>query len=279
MMPTKWIAGWLLVACAASAPAQVGPDISSAEIVARNAAARGGTEAWRKIETMAWTGHVESANARGHNLPFLLQQERPNKARFEIVAEGQKSVRAYDGSSGWKLRTASGERPEFQPYTAEELKFARDTQVIDGPLMDYATKGGLITVLGVDVVAGRKAYVLDVKLPVGGLRRVWVDAETFLELRHDREFRNASGQPAVASIFYGDYRPFEGLLLPVTIETSGMDGRPANKVVIERVALNPPLEASVFTQPPGPAARRPGAVVVDTRPAARANPMAPAAPR
>jgi hypothetical protein len=234
-------------------------------------------DAWRRVETMAWTGHVESANARGHNLPFLLEQKRPDKTRFEIVAEGQKSVRAYDGITGWKMRAGPGEKPDLQPYSADELSFARNTQIIDGPLMDYVAKGGLVTVAGVDSVAGRKAYVLDIKLPAGGLHRLWVDAETFLELRHDREYSHA-GQQAVATVFYGDYRPFEGLLLPVTIETGAVDGRPANKLVIERVALNPALESNAFTKPSA-GSRRPGAVVVDTRPGARESPTVSAGAR
>ncbi len=105
MMPRKWIAGWVLAAFAASAAlAQAAPTITAAEIVEKNAAARGGVEAWRKIQTMAWAGHVESANAPGRDMPFVLEQKRPNSTRFELMADGQKSVRVYDGSGGWKLR-------------------------------------------------------------------------------------------------------------------------------------------------------------------------------
>lgn len=275
---TKWIAAWLLAACAGQALAQAAPPVNAAEIVARNADARGGAEAWRRTETMAWTGHVESANARGHNLSFLLEQKRPDKTRFEIVAEGQKSVRAFDGSAGWKLRAAPGERPDVQLYSADELKFARGAAVIDGPLMDYAAKGASITLTGVESMAGRKAYVLDIRLPAGGTNRLWVDAETFLELRHDREYRNAAGQLAIVAVSFGDYRPFQGLMLPVTIETGAMDGRLANRIVIERVSLNPTLDLGAFTKP-GPASRRAGAVVVDTRQATKANPIVPAAPQ
>jgi hypothetical protein len=278
MTAMKWIAAWLLAACAGPALAQRATPVDVAEIVAKNTAARGGAEAWRRIETMAWKGHVESANARGHNLSFLLEQKRPDKTRFEIAAEGQKSIRAFDGSAGWRLRAAPGERPDIQPYAADELKFARGAAVIDGPLMNYVAKGASITVAGVDAVAGRTAYVLDVRLPAGGANRLWVDAETFLELRHDREYRNPAGQLAIVTVSFGDYRTFEGLLLPMTIETGAMDGRPANRIVIERVALNPALEAAAFAKP-GPTSRRAGAVVVDTRPTAKANPIVPAGPQ
>lgn len=278
MAAVKWIAGWVLAACAATTLAQTKSELTAAEIVARNAEARGGAEAWRKIGSMAWTGHVESPNARGHNLPFLLEQQRPNKARFEVVAEGQKSIRAYDGVTGWKLRAAPGQRPDIESYSAEELDFAREAQIVDGPLMDAATKDASFVLVGTDEVAGRKAYVLDAKVGRRGLKRLWVDAETFLELRFDRHYRNVSGQAAVATVFYGDYRSFDGLVLPVTIETAAAAGRPGNRLVIERVALNPSLGDVVFSKPT-PTPRRPGAVVVDARVPTTASPSASAASR
>ena len=59
----------------------------------------------------------------------------------------------------------------------------------------------------------------------GESARVWVDAETFLEVRHDREFRAANGRPSVVTVFYRDYRAFEGLQIPVTVETAPADGQ------------------------------------------------------
>lgn len=259
----------LAIAAANGVAAPAAPPI--AEIVARNAAARGGLEAWRRIETMAWTGHVESVNARGHNLSFLLEQRRPVSTRFEILAEGQKSIRVYDGVGGWKLRATPSGRSETQPYSPDELQFAHGAPVIDGPLMDYAAKGGAMSVAGTDAVDGRQAYVIDVKLPSGGLHRVWVDAESFLELRHDCEYRTPAGALSTTSVFFRDYRTFEGLQLPVTIDTGVVFGQAATRLVIERVALNPPLDNGVFTKPSVPVARRPGAAVVDTRAATGAE--------
>ena len=141
--------------------------------------------------------------------------------------------------------------------------------------MDYAARGGNISLGGVAEAEGHKAYVLNVALPSGGNHRVWVDAETFLELRHDREFRNALGQPTLATVLYRNYRTFEGLQIPLTIETGAATGNAMNRLVIERVALNPPLEDKLFVRPTVPTARRNG-VAVDTRGPATASAMRPA---
>ena len=61
---------------------------SAAEIVERNVAARGGLDAWRKVQTMVWIGHIESAHAPVPIMQFKLEQKRPNKTRLQIHARG-----------------------------------------------------------------------------------------------------------------------------------------------------------------------------------------------
>ena len=256
-------------AFALAPPEMTGP--TAAQIVERNAQARGGVPAWRRIETMAWTGYAENSNAPGRHVPFLLEQKRPGKTRFEVLEpSGMTSIRAYDGSAGWRQHPAAAGPPEVTSYADAELSFARGAQVIDGPLMDYAAKGAIISLAGMDVLGGRRAYVLDARLPSGGLHRVWVDAVSFLELRHDREFHDGSGRIAVATVRYRDYHVFEGLQMPVVIETGG-DGQPVNRLVIERVALNPPIEDTAFVRPEAVTVRR-GRISVDTRGATAPDP-------
>ena len=270
-----WL-GITALACALAAPfagAQApAPSASVADIVARNAAARGGVEAWRKLRTLAWAGHVESATLSQRNLPFQLEQKRPDRTRFEIVKDGQRSMRIYDGTSGWKVRATSSGRPETQPYSEEELRFARGAQVIEGPLMDYVAKGATIALAGFGESDGRKAYVLEVQLPSGGDHRLWIDAENYLELRQDRQVGSSLGKPVRTTVFYRDYRTFEGLQMPTTIETVEAKGNLKNRLVIEKVALNPELDDKIFAKPEMMAVRRNG-VVVDTRSAAAASPL------
>jgi outer membrane lipoprotein-sorting protein len=264
----------------AAAAANNAPEIAGAgvrQVVERNAAARGGAQAWQRVEAMAWTGYAENANAPGQRVPFLLEQKRPGKTRFEIVEpSGRKAVRAYDGAAGWKMRPTTTGAPEVTPYADDELRFARGNPVIDGPLMDYVARGAVLSVAGIDTIDGRRAYVVDAQLPSGGLHRVWVDAESFLELRHDRDYRDASGRRVTSTVRYRDYRSFEGLWMPVVIETGDDAGRPANRLVIERVALNPAIDDQAFAAPQAAPAHR-GRVSVDTR--SVLGPPAPAVAR
>jgi hypothetical protein len=227
------------------------PEMTAAQIVEKNVAARGGLEAWRKIETMAWAGHIESGNVPGAALPFVLEMKRPDKTRFEVHVQNQRSVRMYDGSHGWKLHPARDGQPDLQPYTAEELKFAHDAEGIDGPLMDYQAKGVSVALEGVDKIGGNQAYRLSVKLPSGASHHVWIDAQSFLEVQSDREAHNAVGMSGTVTVHYRDYRTIDGLQIPFMIESGGSASQATDKMVIDRIALNPPLEDWMFARPPG----------------------------
>ena len=270
----------LSVFVSSAAIAAVGKPIaqlSAAQIVEKNVTARGGLDAWRKIQTMVWVGHIENTHAPAPNLPFVLEMKRPNKTRFEITALGQKSVRAYDGGKGWKLRPAHGGKPDLQVFTAEELKFAQDGPGIDGPLIDYQAKGVAVTLDGVDRVEGRDAYRLIVKMPSGTSHHVWIDTKSFLDIKSDREARNAPGATGSVSVFYSAYQTIEGLQIPATIETGTENSKSKDKMVIERVSLNPPLDDRIFAKPRVPGQRNVVSIEAEPQPFGRAA-VPPAVP-
>jgi hypothetical protein len=243
-------AGFAAGALAAGAQAPA-PQLSIDEIVEKNAAARGGLQAWRQVRTMAWVGHIQSAHAPMPNMQFVLQQERPNKTRFEINAMGGKTVRVFDGTLGWKANAGHDGRPQMLPYTIEEIRYAQGAQGIDGPLIDHTAKGVKVTLGGLDEIEGRKAYRLELRLASGETDRLWIDATSFLDIRYDRTPPGAAGAARVVSTRYRDYKTFDGLQIPSVIETgaSAGPGSAPDRMVIERVEVNPPLDKRTFVNP------------------------------
>jgi len=255
----RWIAAGALAASFSVAAATLNtipaaPRVTAAEIVEKNIAARGGLAAWRKIETMVWTGHVENSQGSTRAMPFVLELKRPNKTHFEITALGARYTRIFDGTRGWRLRPGTSGEPETKAFSTEEVNFARDEFVIDGPLIDYEAKGITVSFGGTDQVEGRKAYLLNIKLPSGANRRVWIDAENFLEIRSERPSSSPLVKAGTVSVFYRDYRTIEGLQIPLTIESSMSVGGTATggtpeRLVIDKVAVNPSLPAQAFAKP------------------------------
>jgi len=224
------------------------PRLSADEIVAKNAAARGGLEAWRKVQTMVWTGHIESSHAPVPMVQFVLAQERPNKTRFEVNAMGDRSLRVFNGAQGWKLRATHG-RPDAQPFTAEEARFEAGGPGIDGVLIDCAAKGRSVEVAGVDEVDNHQAYHLTVHTGSGEAQQLWVDAKSFLEVRYDRPAPSATDASRTITVVYRDYKTFQGLKIPTVVETGGKAANMPDRMVIESVTLNPQLDAQTFTEP------------------------------
>lgn len=254
---------WMFVACISMTTLAVADEraaiaeLSAAQIVEKNVAARGGLEAWRKIESMVWVGHIERADTSitAAPLPFTLEMRRPGKTRFEIKAQYQMAVRIFDGIHGWKLNLSRSGQPELQPYTTEELRFAQNGFAIDGPLVDYQAKGIKVTLEGLDEIEGHRAYRLNVQPPSGGSNHVWVDAQTFLDIKYDRASRNAQGVPGSVSVYYRNYQTIDGLQIPLMLENGRGTNKVTDKMVIDRVMLNPPLDKHMFDKPRVPEQR------------------------
>lgn len=267
--------GAAAVWAALAARAGAEPKLDVAQIVEKGEAARGGLDAWAKVQTMAWSGHVERGEGSGPRPQFLLEQKRPNLTRFELVGEGQRSVRVFDGQQGWKLRSDASGRPDVQPYGEEELRAARDALVIEGPVLGARARGVELKLQGVEEVEGRPAYRLSATLPSGTEQHVWIDAKSFLEVKYDRPGRDLAGRPNTLAVYLRNYQAFEGLQIPLTVETEAPGGGPGgDRLVIERIAINPNLPDGVFARPGARTSRR--GITVDTRAAAR-GPNAPPA--
>jgi hypothetical protein len=94
---------------------------------------------------------------------------------------------------------------------------------------------------------------------------VWIDAKTFLDLKYDRTSYGPTGSPVIVSVVYRNYQTVSGLQVPGTLEIGGDSKSPATaRMVIDKIALNPPLDDKVFGKATG--ARRQRSAIVDIGP-------------
>lgn len=233
---------------AASAQTAGAAHMGAAQIVERNVAARGGLQAWHAVNAMTMSGQLEAGGTKNTRLPFTMTLKRPRKSRIEVRFNDQTAFQVYDGAQGWKVRPFLG-RNEVEPYTPAEAKAAASWSELDGPLVDYAAKGTRIDVLGMEVVEGHRAYVLKLTMKDGTSRRVWIDAASFLELKIDGDPRKLDGKMHNVAIFYRDYRKEGGLVMPHTLETVVVGARGTHKLIIDKVALNPQADDTLFAKP------------------------------
>jgi hypothetical protein len=237
------------------------PPLTAEQIVERNVTARGGLAAWKAVQTMSWKGKMGAGgttymtvSAKGKlqqkereemQLPYRLEFKRPLKSRLELDFNGQTAVQLYDGVKGWKWRPYLG-RDEWEAYSADELRQAAAEPGIDGYLIDHAGKGAKVELAGTDKVEGHATYKLKVTRKDGQVRQVWVDGQSFLELKVDGAPRRLDGKLHAVAVYLRDYKQDQGLMVPHLQETV-VQGVPKNeKVTIESVTLNPPLDDARF---------------------------------
>jgi hypothetical protein len=257
--------------------------LTAHQIVQRHLAARGGLQGWHGVRSMAWNGrmdvgygdsvarserYVSGAMARKGRgpraarsgakdqehapvqvqVPFLLEMKRPAKSRIEIEFAGKTAVQVYDGASGWLLRPYLN-REDWQPFTAEQAKAQEGAWELDGPVIDCAAHGGKVELAGVERVEGRDAYKLRLTHGSGLVQHVWIDARSFLDVKVEGGPRRMDGRMRAVWVTQRDFRPVQGLMIPFVLETAVDGYADTHKVVIEKVALNPPLDDARFTKP------------------------------
>ena len=206
-------------------------NLTAAQIVEKHVAARGGLQAWHAVQTLSVTGKIDAGNgdsaarsarlaragvgasvkhagtsaaadtdkaaeSQEVQLPFRLEMKRPHKSRLEIDFAGKTAVQVFDGQNGWKLRPYLN-RSDVEPFTEDEAKSEAVKADLEGPLLDYAAKGTRVSLDGMDAVGGHDAYKLKLTLKNGDVQHIWIDAQSFLDVkiegmprRMDNKMRN-----------------------------------------------------------------------------------------
>ncbi len=229
-----------------SAPsAKAAPSATVDEIVGRYVTARGGMQKLRDLRTLRQEGRV-SAGA-GRDGLVTREIKRPGKIRFEFTVQGVTSVFASDGQRGWKVSPLEGEMSP-QPLPDEVLIDAREQADIDGPLVDWKSKGSQIELVGREAVGGHDAYKLKLTLKSGGVLTAYVDVKSASLVRTEAT-RQVRGKRIRIETTFGDYRKTAGILFPHLVEVRAA-GRPqVLRIVVDKVEVNPALSDARFTPP------------------------------
>jgi outer membrane lipoprotein-sorting protein len=222
--------------------------LTAAQIVDKNVAARGGLQSWRAVQTMSFSGKLDAGGKQNVQLPFVMEMKRGGKTRLEIEFANDKAVQVYDGANGWKLRPFLGRRV-VEPFSADEIKATSIESDLDGPLVDYSTKGTQVDLEGVEKVEGHDAYKLKLTMKGGQVRHLWVDAQTFLEVKIEGVPRRMDGKMRPVEIYYRDYKSVNGLIVPYVLETAVQGVKQSHKMTVESVVVNPKLDDSLFAAP------------------------------
>lgn len=235
--------GVSLIALAVLAPSLLAQ--SADEIIAKNIQARGGADKLKTVQSIKTTATMTMGP--GMELAGTVIQKRPMLARMEFSLQGMTAVQAYDGKDAWQIMPFMGKKdPELM--SAEEGKETEEMADVDGPLVDYKSKGHQVELLGKEKIEGTDAYKLKLTLKNGDVQTIYIDADSFLQIK-EVDKRTIRGSETETESSIGDYKEVNGILFPFAVESAIKGTDQKQKITISKIELNVPVDDSIFKMP------------------------------
>lgn len=226
------------------------------ELVAKNIQAHGGLDKIKAIQSIRLTA---SFDASGFKAAVGQEQKRPDMVRQTFTVQGMTQIQAYDGASAWQISPFGG-RKDPEMMGEEETRGLAEDADFDGPLVDAAAKGNKIEYLGMDQVDGDDAYKLKCTLKNGDIFYYFLDPDTYLEIKVEKQ-RFIRGAVRESATLFGAYKPINGVMYPFSI-VSGPKNNPeaGGRITVQKMEANVALDDKQFkmpSAPPAPAAAPP----------------------
>jgi hypothetical protein len=241
MRGTDWLITAAMVLSMGTAHA-----LTADELVAKNIEARGGAEKLHAIQTLKLTGKLV-VNGQ-FELAMMQISKRPAMYRNEASLQGLTAVQAYDGIQAWQIQPFGG-RKDPEKLSADDAKDLAESADIDGPLVDYKSKGYTLDYLGTEDVDGTEAHKLKLTKKDGDIEIVYLDPDHFLEIRSLTQ-RIVHGVEQVNETDFGEFEKVNGVFLPFAIESGpkGVADKP-QKISFDKAEINVPADDAIFHFP------------------------------
>jgi hypothetical protein len=226
------IVGFCLTACAAAARAQ-----DPQKIVEQYIKAAGGSKALSKAATVIIEGTFQTPDGKAGT--YTLDTRLPNRYYSELVVGDTSLIEAYNGKSAWH-RTADGQFATLVGAEGSQLEAAG--QYYNSHLVAAKKNKIGIGFAALSKVRGRDAQEIEVTTMTGVKRHVFFDSQTHLVLEEAGTVGGIEQQ-----VFYGDYRPVNGLKIPYKIELHR--GKEIYDITVTRAEVNSPVGERIFDFP------------------------------
>jgi hypothetical protein len=214
------------------------------EVIAKNIQAHGGMEKIQAMNTLRNTGKISFGPIRA---TLLQENKRPDKVREEVGIQGLAQVQAYDGKAAWQISPFEG-RKDPQLMSAEDAKSLVVDADIAGPLVDYKAKGHKAELMGHDSVEGTDVYKVKLSMKNGDVRYYYLDTDSFLELKMEIQ-TTVRGTLQETESYYGDYEQVGAIYFPFAIEQAQKGSSQRQKVSVDKIEINVPIDDARFTMP------------------------------
>jgi hypothetical protein len=233
------------------------------EVINKNLEARGGIDKIKAMHSYRMSGKVRQGSFTAE---VGEEAKEPGLLRQTVTIQGMTAIAAYDGSIGWQISPFGG-RKDPERVGDDDLRDLVEDADFHGPLVDYKTKGHTVEYLGHDTVDGDDALRLKVTLKNGDVVYDYLDPDTYMEIRIERQqFIRGAVRETLSEL--GSYKQVAGVYYPFSIEKGPKaDPTARAKITVDKIEVNIPVDEAAF--------KMPGAAPASST---KTNPQPPAAP-
>jgi hypothetical protein len=211
------------------------------EVLERSFAARGGLERLTAVRSVRMSGRVRAA---GREQKVVIEVKRPSRIRVEATGDDGRSVQGFDGTTAWGIPPGQKKAQALPPEAARGMAGEFD---IDGPLVDWRTKGHRVELVGKSPDGA--AWQVRVVRKSGAAEDHFLDAASALPVRIVTR-RRVQGVEVEGESVLSDYREVAGILWPFSIR-SGPRGRADQQqaLTVEKLEVDPEIPDERFAMP------------------------------
>ncbi|HJW08061.1 MAG TPA: hypothetical protein VJ483_00405 [Holophagaceae bacterium] len=233
---------YFFAALAALLPAQ-----DADAILARNIKARGGEARLAAVKTLRMVGRT-ALIPDIKRVPCMEEVGVPHEWRKELTLDGgYTEVDTFDGKEGWQLIPWAANRAP-RPLPADAVGFLAEEERFWDLLLTYKAKGLKAEYQGKVAVGQGPMHKIRIPLTPSCDVTYYIDPATFQETQREQVWRSMGNEVKLKSTF-DDFRELGGIVLPYFIERRAVGLGSRERMVIERVEINPPIAEARFGKP------------------------------
>ncbi len=211
---------------------------SADEIVAKHITAIGGTDNWKKINSMR---QEATLSVQGMDIPLVITAVHNKGTKQEYTVMGMTGYSIITAEGGWNFNPMQGQtKPE--PITQDELKYGKDQLDLQGDFVDYKAKGHTIQLMDKEDVEGVECLKVKLTRKSGNESIFFFDPKTYYIVRTSSKM-SANGQEVESVVNMSNYQKLpEGIVIAYTIESTAV---PA-PITVTKVIVNGKIDEAVF---------------------------------
>jgi hypothetical protein len=249
---------WLrnAVTCAAltaagSACAHNVPEGPLADIVAKNTAARGGTEAIERAKAVEVHLHIVEPK---FTVDGVYRATREGKMRIDVYAAGKRVYsEGYDGQRAWMLAEDAAHAETLSSAGAAALRHGLEYPTNLRGLYELTSRGNRLAYKGRELLDGVSYHVLEVVLTDGFRTFFYVNPDTYLiDRQRDERAMHPDADASVKWLEqrFADFRTVDGRVVSFRGEQFDLRTHELNQTTTTTAVItNPPLKADDFAAP------------------------------